>query len=280
MADLKKGLYIVSTPIGNLDDITIRAINILKESNFIICENPKHSLKLLNKLGIKKKLFSIHDYNEENLIKRIEKFQINSIVALISDSGSPLISDPGFKLVNNYIQKNIFVTSIPGASSIIPSIKLSGLSVSNFTFFGFVPKGKSTSEALAEKVIKTESTSIVFVSGKNLFYFLNLIAKHNLDANLGVCKELTKLNEVIFRDTAGNIQKKILNKEINLKGEFVLVIEGVKTKPKQSLDISVENKTKRLLEKFTLTEAVEIVHKLTNISKKEVYKMALKLKND
>ena len=201
-------------------------------------------------------------------------------MALISDSGSPLISDPGFKLVNNYIQKNIFVTSIPGASSIIPSIQLSGLSVSSFTFFGFVPKGKSTSEALAGKVIKNESTSIIFVSGKNLLDFLNLIAKHNSDANLGICKELTKLNEVVFRDTVGNIQKKILNKEINIKGEFVLVIEGVKTKPKQSLDIGVENKTKRLLEKFTLTETVEIVHKLTNISKKEVYKMALKLKYD
>ena len=148
MVDLKKGLYIVSTPIGNLDDITIRAINILKESNFIICENPKHSLKLLNKLDIKKKLFSIHDYNEENLIKRIEKFQSNSIVALISDSGSPLISDPGFKLVKNYINKNIFVTSIPGANSIIPSIQLSGLAVNNFTFFGFVPKGKNASKLI------------------------------------------------------------------------------------------------------------------------------------
>ena len=199
---------------------------------------------------------------------------------MISDAGSPLISDPGFKLVNNYIKKNIFVTSIPGASSIIPSIQLSGLPVNNFTFFGFVPKGKSASNAMIEKITKNESTSMVFVSGKNLLGFLNLIAKDNLYTNVGICKELTKLNEVIFRDTVSNIQKKILNKKINLKGEFVLVIEGIKIKTKKNPNISVENETKRLLKKFTLTETVEIVHKLTNISKKEVYKMALRLKND
>ena len=140
MVDLKKGLYLISTPIGNLEDISLRAINILQEVDFIICENPKHSLKLLNKLGIKKKLFSLHDYNEENLIKKIQKYHESSIIALISDAGSPLISEPGYNLIKNFINKNIFITSVPGPSSVISSIQLAGLPLDKFVFFWFCSK--------------------------------------------------------------------------------------------------------------------------------------------
>jgi 16S rRNA (cytidine1402-2'-O)-methyltransferase len=108
MNNLKSGLYIISTPIGNLEDISLRTKKVLQKADAIICENPKHSLKLLNKLDIKKKLFSLHDYNEEALIKKVEKYQKNSLIALISDAGSPLISDPGYKLVKSFINKNIF----------------------------------------------------------------------------------------------------------------------------------------------------------------------------
>ena len=140
---MRNGLYIVSTPIGNLDDISLRAKKVLNSVNFIICENPKHSLKLLNKLDIKKKLFSLHDYNENLLIKRIEKYQYNSAIALISDAGSPLISDPGYNLIQDYIKKNLYVTTIPGPSSILSSLQLSGLPINNFEFFGFVSKNKA-----------------------------------------------------------------------------------------------------------------------------------------
>ena len=139
---LENGLYIIATPIGNLSDLSQRAIFVLQEVDLIICENPKHSMKLLNKLGIKKKLISLHDYNEESVINKISKYQNNSKIALISDAGSPLISDPGYKLVKDFINKNILITSIPGPSSLIAGLQVSGLPLNKFAFYGFVSKNK------------------------------------------------------------------------------------------------------------------------------------------
>ena len=142
MNKIVNGLSIVATPIGNLDDITYRAVNVLKDCDIIICENPKHSLKLLNKLDIKKKLIALHDYNEHKIIDQIKVLLKNKNCVLISDAGSPLISDPGYNLVQYCIENNINVTSVPGPSSIISGLQLSGLPISEFTFFGFVPKSK------------------------------------------------------------------------------------------------------------------------------------------
>ena len=163
MNNLKNGLYIVSTPIGNLEDISFRTKKVLQKANIIICENPIHSLKLLNKLGIKKKLLFLHDYNEEALIKKIKKHQKDSLIALISDAGSPLISDPGFKLVKNFINEDIFVTSIPGPSSVISSLQLSGLDTNSFVFFGFVPKNNNSAKKIAKKIPELNFTSIFFI---------------------------------------------------------------------------------------------------------------------
>ena len=143
MDNIINGLSIVATPIGNLDDITYRAVRVLGECDIIICENPKHSLKLLNKLGIKKKLIALHDYNEHKIIGQIKVLLKNKNCALISDAGSPLISDPGYNLVQYCIANNIRVTSVPGPSSIVSSLQLSGLPISEFAFFGFVPKSKN-----------------------------------------------------------------------------------------------------------------------------------------
>ncbi len=134
MNKIVNGLSIVSTPIGNLDDITYRAVTVLKECDVIICENPKHSLKLLNKLGIKKKLIPLHDYNEHKIINQIKGLLKSKNCVLISDAGSPLISDPGYNLVQYCIKNNIKITSIPGPSSIISGLQLSGLPISEFAF--------------------------------------------------------------------------------------------------------------------------------------------------
>ena len=142
MNNVISGLSIVATPIGNLDDITYRAVKILGECDIIICENPKHSLKLLNKLGIKKKLIALHDYNEHKVINQIKGLLENKSCVLISDAGSPLISDPGYKLVRHCIENNIYISSVPGPSAVISSLQLSGLPISEFIFFGFVPKSK------------------------------------------------------------------------------------------------------------------------------------------
>ena len=278
METLAKGLYIVSTPIGNLDDISLRAKKILNSVNFIICENPKHSLKLLNKLDIKKKLFSLHDYNENLMIKRIEKYQYNSAIALISDAGSPLISDPGYNLIQDYIKKNLYVTTIPGPSSILSSLQLSGLPINNFEFFGFVSKNKSSMNSQAKKLQNVIATSVFFISGNRLVSFLKILLDAKINRKVAVCKELTKKNEWVFRGYIKKIIDEINIDKSNLKGEFTLLIQGKERKTKITIQTTTEAQIKKLLKKFSLTEVVEIVHRLTDISKKEIYKKALQLK--
>ena len=278
METLKNGLYIVSTPIGNLDDISFRVKMVLNSVNFIICENPKHSLKLLNKLDIKKKLFSLHDYNESQLITRIEKYQYNSAIALISDAGSPLISDPGYNLIQDYIKKKLYVTTIPGPSSIISSLQLSGLPINNFEFFGFVSKNKSSMNSQAKKLQNIIATSVFFISGNRLVSFLKILLDAKINRKVAVCKELTKKNEWVFRGYIKKIIDEINIDKSNLKGEFTLLIQGKERKTKITIQTTTEAQIKKLLKKFSLTEVVEIVHRLTSISKKEIYKKALQLK--
>ena len=282
MNNLKNGLYIISTPIGNLDDIGLRAIEVLNNVDFIICENPKHSLKLLNKLGIKKKLISMHDYNEDVVIKKIDKYKKSSVIALISDAGSPLISDPGFKLVKYFIKNGDFVTSVPGPSALIASIQVAGLPLNSFVFFGFVPKSKSQIDNIIKKMLAINLTSVFFVSGNKLKVFLKALLEKSNDQikEVVVCKELTKINEGIFRDSLSNLIEKINSGEINLKGEFTLIAGKEKQGTKGAIDSVIEAQTSKLLKKFTLTETVEIVHNLTNISKKDIYKMALSINHD
>ena len=279
MNNLEIGLYIVSTPIGNLKDLTLRAKLILESVDIIICENPNHSLKLLNNLGIKKKLLSLHDYNEIALIKRIEKYQLNSSIALISDAGSPLISDPGYNLVRDYIDKNLMITSVPGASSIIPALQLSGLPIHNFIFYGFIPKNIGGMKDLIKKISEASFTGVMFISGSRLLSFLELLSKND-DFKISVCKEITKKNEAVYRGSPKKIAE-IISKDLKkLKGEFVIIAAKVKSKDNNKINNHINKQMEKLLKKFSLTEVVEIVHKLTNISKKEIYGAALLIKDD
>ncbi len=276
---LKNGLYIIATPIGNLNDLSQRAIFILKEVDFIICENPKHLMKLLNKLGIKKKLISLHDYNEVVVINKISKYQYNSKIGLVSDAGSPLISDPGFKLVKDFIKKDIMITSIPGPSALISSLQVSGLPIDKFAFYGFIPKHQKEKKLLFQKINTNELTSVLFVSGKNLGNLIKDISKFFDNIEISVCKELTKLNEMVFRGTAAHIYEKIRRKNLNLRGEFVVIISAPLRNNKRFLDDKIKIHITDLLKKYSLTETVRIVHNLTEISKKEIYRMAIKIKN-
>lgn len=222
----------------------------------------------------------MHDYNEKSLIKKIEKHQDNSSIALISDAGSPLISDPGYNLVLNYIEKNLYVTSVPGASSIIPSLQLSGIPVNNYLFYGFLSKNKSVINTTIKEIKNLNITSVFFISGKKLISFLEGLVEHDINRKIAVCKELTKKNEKIFRGNINKVLENILKDTKNLKGEFVIVINGGGKNKNNQLNDTIKTQITKLLLKFSLTEVVEIVHKLTNISKKEIYKTALILKND
>ena len=279
MKNIINGLSIVATPIGNLDDITFRAVNIIRNCDVIICENPKHSLKLLNKLGIKKKLIALHDYNEYKVINQIDSLLKSKKCVLISDAGSPLISDPGFNLVQHCIEKNIRVTSIPGPSSIISSLQLSGMPLSEFAFFGFVPKSKKKIEDLIKSILQEKRTCVFFVSSHKLIVFLDCLENIMPDRAISICKELTKVNEFVFRGNSNTVKKNILQNKENIKGEFVAVIDRDTLKNQHFDDIDLyKDELKKMAKKFSLTDIVEIVHKFTRINKNKIYKWLLQLK--
>ena len=269
----------METPIGNLGDISNRAIKILQEVDFIICENPKHSLKLLNNQGIKKKLLSIHDYNEEKIINKISKLKHNVKIAFISDAGSPLISDPGYKLVKYFLDNNFYVTTIPGASSIISALQLSGLPIHNFAFYGFVPKQGSKIKHFFTKMKDINLTSVFFVSAKNLNKTIYNIINFIGEREMVVCKEITKLNEHVFRGKTSKILQLLKEQKILLKGEFTLVVSGGIKKNSKKINDDIIRKLTQLLKKYNLTETVKIVHSLTGISRKDIYQIAIKLKD-
>ena len=274
------GLTIVATPIGNLNDISKRSVDALEMSDFVICENPKHSLKLLNKLGIKKKLISIHDHNEIKVIKKIENDLSNKKFVLISDAGSPLISDPGYKLVKHCIDKKIALTSVPGPTSVIVALQLSGLPLNNFIYLGFLPKSKKKIIDFIKNIGNLTTTSVFFVPNHKLEICLETIESILSGRSLSVCKELTKANEFIFRGSVKQIKDQIYKNDKNMKGEFVFVVEGNDSETDKNIDLTnLNNILKKLLDKFSLTEVVEIVHKLSNINKNKIYKWLLSLKN-
>jgi len=273
------GLSIVATPIGNLEDITYRAVKVLKECDIIICENPKHSLKLLNKLGIKKKLIPLHDYNEQKIIDQIKNFLKMKSCVLISDAGSPLISDPGYNLVQYCIKNNIKVTSVPGPSSVISALQLSGLPLSEFIFYGFIPKSKNKLEELIKIISREKRTSILFISSHKLIFFLECLEKVIPDRSIAICKELTKINEFVFRGVSKNVKNYVMQKKENIKGEFVAIIDKQTLKSQDFEEIDLyKNELKKMAEKFSLTDIVEIVHKFTKINKNKIYKWLLEVK--
>ncbi len=280
---MKNGLYIVSTPIGNLGDISSRGVITLRESDIIICENPKHSLKLLSKLGIKKKLISLHDYNEEAVIEKIKENLANKKLSLISDAGSPLMSDPGYKLVKFCVQNQIYVTVVPGASSITSALQVSSIPINKFTFYGFVPKTKKSVDNFVDNLMNASCTSVFFISSHKILLFLEILSKRLPERKIAVCKELTKINEKVFVGSSLEVYLEFNKNSKNSLGEFVIVVEEEKLnknksflKPSPDIIVIIE----KLLKKFSLTDTVEIVHKIGNIGKKELYKRALDIKNE
>ncbi len=272
-------LYIVATPIGNLKDISFRAIDTIKQCDYIICENPKHSLKLLSNLGIKKKLISLHDHNEEFIISKVDKDLKNKKIVLISDAGSPLISDPGYKLIRHCINSDVKITTIPGASSIIPALQLSGLPINSFYFAGFFPKTKKQMSDFIKHIKHSSVTSLFFISNHKLGNCLNLIETELGNREISVIKELTKINEKVFRGSGAEISKKVLKNNEKAKGEYIILVNA---NPKKKLEIEGLEDSKyeidRMLSKFSLTEVSEIVHKLSGINKNKIYKWLLNIK--
>lgn len=272
---IEPGLYLVATPIGNLDDITIRALNILKNSKLILCENTLNSRKLLNKYEIKIKLdkYTDHDF-ERKKEKILNLIQANNIISLISDSGSPLISDPGNQLINFLIQNNVKIISIPGPSALILGIQLSGfLNKKNFTFLGFLPKKHDQKiNSLKEQL---HNNLIIYTTKEQIQKDVLAIAKLSINYEIVILKELTKIHENRIMLNSKNIEKFDFT---SLRGELVLCVTAeINNQLTQNID---KKEALQLIESVGIKKAYQVVKTKYKISRNEFYKLAVEFKND
>ena len=199
-------LYIVSTPIGNLDDITLRAIEVLKNSDIILCEDTRRSLKLLDHFKIKKKLISYHKFNEKKQISNIiEYFKGGKILSLISDAGTPLLSDPGRILINECVKRDISVIPIPGVSSVTAALSITGFE-DKFLFYGFLPKTENELVKVLTLLSTNEFTQIFFVPSLKINFYIKIFKKFYSGRKIVIAKEITKLHEVFIRDDIDKIK--------------------------------------------------------------------------
>ena len=274
---LNNTLYIVSTPIGNLDDITLRAIQVLKSSDIILCEDTRHSLKLLNHLNIKKKLISYHKFNEKKQIPNIIKY-INQgkILSLISDAGTPMLSDPGKLLLNECLKNKIQITPIPGVSSVTASISVAGFE-DKFLFYGFLPKRDKEIEKVLTKLSNLIYSQVFFIPALKINFYLNKFKIFFNDRKIMIAKEVTKIHEFFYREDVKNIS--IFKKP--LKGELTVVIseKNLKISKVDNVDLII-NKAKKYLKKYSLKDTVELISNLENTNKKKIYDICLKIKNE
>ena len=274
--EIKKGLYLVSTPIGNLGDITFRAIEILKNSNFILCEDTRISKILLNKFQIKSELISYHKFNEKkNLSKIMHLLNQGSVISIISDAGTPSISDPGAILVNECIENNIDVIPVPGPSSVISAVSVSGFS-EKFFFYGFFPDKKKVIENDMKKLSEINSTIAFFVSSKKINKILPFIKKNFSGRKMLICREMTKYFEEYLRFDVDKIHKF----NFDLKGELTIVISEEKKDKKKSQTLSESDKKliKDMIKKLSVKEISNLISQTKKVPKREIYNYCLSLK--
>jgi len=276
--DNENGLYLVSTPIGNLKDITLRAIEILKKSNYILCEDTRVSRILLDRYEIKSRLISNHKFNEsKNLSKIIDLLKSGETIALISDAGTPSISDPGAILVNECVKNNIKIIPIPGPSAVATAVSISGFS-EKFIFYGFLPEKKQAIANVFNQISKFNDTCVFFISSKKVNKIIPELKKNFSGRKVIFCREISKIYEEFIRKNVDDLE--IFNKE--LKGELTIVISEKKIEKNYSQELSESdmNIIKKMINKLTIKEITEIISQNKDISKKEIYNYCLKIKNE
>ncbi len=278
LKEYENGLYLVSTPLGNLKDITFRAIEVLEKSDYVLCEDTRVSKNLLDKYQIKSKLISNHKFNEKkNLVKIIEYLKSGKMISLISDAGTPGISDPGSVLVNECINNEIRIFPIPGPSAVAAAVSISGFS-DKFLFYGFFPQKKQFLTSELERLSKFENTLVFFVSPKKINKIIPEIKRNFVGRKILLCREITKFYEEYIRKNIDDLE--LFEKEP--RGELTIVIsEKLVTKNNsEKLSESDKNIIKQMIKKFSLKEITNLIGKNKKISKKEIYSYCLKLKNE
>ena len=280
--EIKPGLYIVSLPVGCLSDISFRALHMLSNSDYVAGEDTRNVKSLFRLLKINKSMrdiISYHDHSSSNTRKKIiELIKEGKSVALVSDAGTPLISDPGYKLVRNAIEEDLEVFSVPGPSSVIAALTVSGLPTDTFSFLGFLPHTKAKKKKLLETYLKLESSLIIFESGKRLQKTLDLLAETcRPSTEICICRELTKLNEEITRFTAEE-GTKVIKKMRSSKGEFVIIVGKSEA---GYFDLkNLDEQLKKLKKSMSMKGSVDLLAEQLKIPKNTIYKKALTIFKD
>ena len=275
---LKNGLYVVSTPIGNLDDITLRALEVLRKSDYILCEDTRVSNKLLSRYKIKSKLISNHKFNEKkNVSKILNLLKSGLIISMISDAGTPSISDPGITLINECISNDIEIIPLPGPSSVITAVSISGFS-EKFFFYGFFPEKKKILEEDLQNLSLLNSSIVFFISPNKIQKIIPSLKFFFKDRKIVICREMTKYYEEFIRSEINDLDKL----DLKLKGELTIVISEkvLDNKISQSLNESDKRIISQMINKVSIKEIISLINRNNKISKKEIYDYCLKLKNE
>ncbi|MEM7276710.1 MAG: 16S rRNA (cytidine(1402)-2'-O)-methyltransferase [Pseudomonadota bacterium] len=274
-------LYVVATPIGNLDDISARALKTLADADLIAAEDTRHTGRLLSHFGLKKSLFALHDHNEAEATKVLmSRLQAGQSIALVSDAGTPLVSDPGYRLCREAAAASIDICPIPGASAVLAALSVSGLPSDRFTFAGFVPSRQEAREKFLIALKPKTETQILFVSVHQIEATLTaMCGVFGGERQATVCRELTKRHESVYRGTLTELCAMHSAGRIVEKGEFVIVLAGAKDSEAQ-LDTDISQLLKPLLDVLPMKLAVKTVQAATGLPRNSIYDMALKLKSD
>jgi len=275
--ELEKGLYLVPTPIGNLKDITFRAIDILKRSDFILCEDTRISKILLQNYDIKSNLISNHKFNEKKNLPKIIKFlKEGYIISLISDAGTPAVSDPGSLLINECIKNKLRVIPVPGASAVTLAVSTSGFS-EKFFFYGFFPEKTKTLKNDLKNLSSLNSSIVFFISSKKIKKILPELMENFSGRKILICREMTKYFEEFIRTDINQLE----DINLDLKGELTIVISEKKIIKKSSQKLSESDKMiiNKMIKKISIKEIINLINKDQKYSKKEIYNYCLCLKN-
>jgi len=270
------GLYLVSTPIGNMEDITLRALNVLKKSDIILCEDTRRSGKLLSYYKIKSKLFSYHKFIEKKVSNNIiDSIKENKVISLISDAGTPTISDPGIVLVNKCIEENLNVYPIPGSSAVTSAVSVSGFS-DQYLFYGFLSKKINKVENIFKNLQNLDCSIVFFIPAIKINFYISQFKKYFFGRKIMIAKEMTKIHEKFIRDKVESIK----NLSQDLRGELTVVLsEKIKKKDiKKEISESVKIEIKKMLKKYSHKDVVEFISKKENLPKKIIYNFCLNLK--
>ena len=275
---LKHGLYVVSTPIGNLQDITLRAIEVLKQSEYILCEDTRVSKNLLDKYRIKSKLISNHKFNEtKNLNKIIEILRSRTIVSIISDAGTPSVSDPGRILINECVKNEIDIYPIPGASAVTAAVSISGFS-EKYYFYGFFPEKDKDLNKDLPILSKLNCSIVFFISPKKINKCIDPIKKFFPERKILICREISKFYEEYFRAPINDLRHYLKPP----KGELTIVIseEKIDKNIERKLSDLDKKKIKKMIQTSSIKDIVNLISKENEVSKKDIYNFCLKIKNE